>query len=178
MKATPPAEPARRIHTSTRLLTVAVIALIAVAIAQQVYLASRPAPAEVFYFPQQRVTNTLPGVQGPAVRVDGGGVTVRGTKCNHLPTPVSVSGSSAWVSLDPGGTIVTTSRDVPMQRAPGCVSRDYVNPIPVQVTEATRRLAAASRRPCVTWQLTGTETPIDKRYLPAVWVTDPIQICV
>ena len=162
--------------TANRALVAAAAVLAAVAGAQQVYIASRPEPAEVLHYPVQRVLSRVGGSDRPSVRL-GQDIEVRGTKCNDSTTPVPISGVTSWVSLDPPGTVIETGHGATV-RAPGCSTRTYSNPIPELVAARTRAIAAATSAPCVTWMVAGVETPTNPLILAAQWQSEPVDICV
>jgi len=81
-------------------------------------------------------------------------VTVEGVKCND--EAVTVSGTVSWVSVDPPGTQIRVGEGI-RDRAPGCSSFTFHNPIPPEVVERTAELQAAGFTPV--WRVTGTETP-------------------
>ena len=154
-------------------MTGVIFILAAIAVGQQVYIASRPTPDPVFNYPLQRVLSSVGG--RPGVRL-GADLTVRGTKCNTTGHPIPVSGTTSWVSVDPPGSVIETARGNAV-RPPGCVTREFANPVPDAVASRTRALIADTGAPCVTWTVTGREVPTDPLILPAIWRTEPFDIC-
>lgn len=106
-------------------------------------------------FPVQRVNSQVAGVAGPAVSATES-LSVTGTKCSRQD--VTVSGHHSWTSIDPPGTIVETGRTSGVRRTKGCTSQTFANPIPAEVTERVRELAAQGVTRSV-WELTGEECP-------------------
>lgn len=158
---------------STLALAAATAVLAVTAAGQAAYIASRPNPARVLSFPEQRVLSRVG--DRPGVRL-GGDLSVRGTKCNVSGHPVQVSGTTSWVAIDPPGSVFETGRGS-ATRVRGCVTRTFANQVPVAVVDRTRALTAAGARPCVTWRITGREVPVDPAGLPAVWQTEPFDLC-
>jgi hypothetical protein len=158
-----------------RIMTGAVVVLAVTAIGQAYYIAHIPKPAAVLDFPQQVVISRLPGQLGPAVRI-GTDVIVRGTKCNRAAKVLEVQTQRAWVTVDPPGTVVPDVRNQSIRKR-GCVAREFTNPLPAGVVARTRELITSSGVPCVSWQITGTEQPLDHAYRPATWRTEPFLVC-
>ena len=146
----------------------AIIAVLAaVAVTQQVWIQTRPEPVAVFDYPTQRVLN------GPVPA--GAAVRVRGTKCSRADRDLPVLTVRTWVTVDPPGTIVVEGQTQGTRRR-GCVTRMFVNPAPDKVTQATLAMFSPSL-PCVSWRITGRDVPTDPHFLPAVWTTEPFDIC-
>ena len=152
---------------SVRVLLALVAVLSITAAGQAAYIATRPKPVQVFDYPVQRVLN------GPVQA--GAPVKVRGTKCSTAPSPVDVLTVRTWVTVDPPGTIVVEGQ-TQGTRKPGCTTREFVNLPPPAV--AARTFALVTKiLPCVSWRVTGRDVPTDPHYLPAVWSTEPFDVC-
>ena len=161
--------------TADRALIGAAVVLACVAAAQQVFIATRPEPAEVLHYPVQRVLSRVAGSDRPSVRL-GQDIEVRGTKCNDSTSPVAVAGVTSWVSLDPPGTVIEAGHGAAV-RAPGCTTRTYSNPVPAEVAARTAAITAVTKAPCVTWMVAGVETPTNPLILAAQWQSEPVDIC-
>ena len=159
----------------TRLMLVAAVVLAGVVAAQQAYIQSRPEPRDVLLYPDQRVLSRVEGAIRPAVRL-GDDLVVQGTKCNRSEDHVSVRGTTSWAAVDPPGSVVETGRGQAI-RAPGCTTVEFRNAIPPAVAARTRALTATAGVACVSWRVTGTETPTDPLIRAVVWRTEPFDIC-
>jgi hypothetical protein len=104
---------------------------------------------------------------------------VTGSKCNATKEPVTVTGTSSWVNIEPGGTLIHNLDGVDT-RAPGCSTKDYRNEILSAVVEATEYLYATGVKKVV-WQIQGTDTPIGtdgRKGVPRSWQTDNFTLLI
>lgn len=107
-------------------------------------------------YPIQVITDRVPGITGPAVRL-GDPVHSVGRKCNDTDSPVLVSGTRQWQSQRPGGFIAGIERgNAP--RIPGCEKREFWDVPPPDVV-AQMQAAISNTRGPVVWALNGSETP-------------------
>lgn len=111
-------------------------------------------------YPVQRIASTVPGVDGPAVRVGDPVKVVDVVKCNNWPTEVQVRGRFRWQSIEPGG-LISGERSGTAIRPPGCdPSPAFINTPPPEVVTQMRAALLDAGAP-VTWSITGEETPVD-----------------
>ena len=156
-----------------RALIATTVLLVGVAVVQQVYILTRPEPRQVLNYPAQKVLSRIDGVA--MIRL-GDELQVQGTKCNTLGEPVTVHGTTSWVSVDPPGSSIDVGSGVAV-RQPGCVVKTYTNPLPQAVVTRTNELTAYLHTRCVTWQITGREVPTDPQFLPQTWESTPFDVC-
>lgn len=129
-------------------------------------------------YPVQRVVNTLPGYNFPAVRV-ADEVTIEGQKCNATNGKVNVRGGSRWVEVDPAGwqTPYLLGQAV---RLPGCTRLTYTSPLPPEVKD--RVVEQCKRGRCETvWREDGYEVPVDdhgREGTQRLWFTGNFTIIV
>lgn len=140
--------------------------------------ASEPAPWNPLgEYHVQAVAERVPGVDGPAA-VLGAPLHVEGTKCNESGEPVEVTGTLRWQSIDPAGASgghVTVNA----VRSPGCVTRDFLNPVPPDVLRLMRAAIMARGGQPVVWAVTGEDTPLapdGRRGVPRIWRTENFTI--
>lgn len=94
----------------------------------------------------------------------GGFVIIRGTKCNDLDVPVSMTGTRRWRHLDNGGVFVTENVLGGGVLPPGCTTKTFDNPLP---SEAVPGL----------WQYEGDNTVRegDEAQIEA-WYSEPVRV--
>lgn len=127
-------------------------------------------------YPDQLVLSRVDGVRGPAARLSDG-VLVVGTKC--VNANVQVRGSAFWQSTTPPGVLVQAGSGVATRRK-GCVTENFLNPIPDLVRAAANRTS----RPVLRWVITGTETPVrdagasgrSREGIPRAWTTEEFEL--
>lgn len=101
-------------------------------------------------------------------------VEVTATKCAEQR--VLVTGTQAWVSTDPTGSIIVVpTGGAVSERAEGCKDWTYRDAVPPEVVAATLGFGGTAR-----WRLTGVETPIsaDETGVPVPWTTTEIEVIV
>jgi hypothetical protein len=99
-------------------------------------------------YPEQSVDPAVVSLSAPNPTV-----VVTGTKCANEAT--RTVGQYSFQSVDPPGTIVLAGLGGPTDRAEGCVTQTFRNPLPDLVVQRVMREGAA-----ITWRLVGQETPI------------------
>lgn len=152
----------------------ALLAFLLAVVAWQVYDRRED---RVLSYPEQDVTNTLPGIDGPALLVTED-LLVTGRKCVLGDEPVPVIGILSWVSVDPAGSVLEVGRGSTTRKPGECTDQNFVNPVPPIVEERTRDLVTGRTSPCMTWVITGTEQPNDRHQAAETWTTEPFQLCV
>lgn len=162
----------RRYDKSTRLLLDLALVVFVIAVAQQVYIWTRPEAKAYLDYPEQKITNRY--VLGAPSVQEQDDVVVVGSKCNFSERGIKVSGTVTWVSADPPGTQIKTGEGS-TTRESGCESFRFINPIPKEVVERTKDLATPDH-PFVTWRITGHEVPEDPNILSESWTTEPFDI--
>jgi hypothetical protein len=140
-------------------LRVGVVVLLAVWAGSLIEGVRHPVWAPLGNYPVQRVGNRDGSGDVPSVYIDGI-LRVHGIKCNDSKSPVPVRGTQEWVSVQPPGSIIPTSRGTAI-RPPGCSSKDYDNPIPVEVQTRTKAMWA-NGAVNVSWYISGSDTPYDE----------------
>jgi hypothetical protein len=119
-------------------------------------------------YPVQRVDSTIAGRNRPSALTSQGEVKITGTKCANDET--QVRGETTWLEIEPGGIAVNLGMTTGVRQR-GCTTQSFRNDIPDKVLDRVAKLAARGVNES-TWQLTGTETPIDddgRRGLPRTW---------
>lgn len=122
-------------------------------------------------YPLQHVLSDVPGIPGPAARLDGT-VDVEAVKCGADEGVTNVSTELVWKSVDPPGAAWPRGGSV-AERAPGCEAQVFSNQVPPEVRELVlAQIDAGYRRP--TWIITGTETPVRgaETGVPRRWRTE------
>ena len=105
------------------------------------------------------VTNTLPGIIGPALH-NGTDVATTTTKCNAANHMVSSHGTKSWdtVILAQGFSGFDYTADNGLQTyPPGCQTYHYDTPMPAVVVARNNALFASGAK-SVYWRLAGKET--------------------
>lgn len=110
-----------------------------------------PTYAPLGDFPVQSVTTAQPIPVGSDI-----GVTA--TKCSNATSPVQTAGRLSWQSISSRGSAYLVGEGVGV-RLPGCRRVDFENPMPAQVQDRVRQLAAQGTH-ISTWVITGQETPV------------------
>ena len=131
-------------------------------------------PDDVLQYTQQKVISTVPGksVVGGSENVP---VVSTGRKCNNSDKRLTIRGTKAWVSVQPGGSYIN---DNPITgiRDPGCTNPTFASFVPRAVIERTRQLCDQYRVRYVLWQIIIVETPIDRGFQPASVSTEPFAV--
>ena len=130
---------------------------------------------DAFRLPPQVVMSRVPGIAGPAVRL-GDPVVVQGTKCNITDKTLIGHGAVSWISIEPPGVIEQLPSSGGAAWGPHqCVTRTFVNPMPVAVISAITTLHKYEKGP-IMWAITGSITA--DHYAQQQWVTKPFRVVV
>ena len=105
---------------------------------------------------EQTVHSRVSGLNVPAVQ-QGGTLHVTGIKCVNASEPVTVTVRAYWISRDsrmPKVVVPASNTGSIVTHSPGCVTRDYRNHLPADVTPGIWRYEATDTT------LTGTKVQV------------------
>jgi hypothetical protein len=150
-----------------------VIALLSILLVGQWWFNRR---VDLLDYPEQRVVSRLPGFDEPAA-LYAGPVVVSARKCVTGDEPIPLIGVLSWVSSDPMAAVIEINRGATIRQPEPCVERTYINEVPQVIVERSNQMLALAGGSCTRWQVTGNETPDDRRIQPQTWVTEPFWLC-
>jgi hypothetical protein len=148
--------------------------VVIIALISLLYYSTRPSEFQPFEFPEQTVLNRLPGHGDTPAILIGQSVVVRAKKCNTSNQTFGVHGVKVWSSVSPPGNAISSGPLAGFPMKPGCVTKTFVNTVPVPVTEQMRALL--KNRPYVVWQIRGTDTAEHEHGASRSWQTEPFYV--